>query len=192
MAYVAKKQVPLSVAEKTHPYGWTLAVSAPVSSLPAQEGDKRMGENAEGLWALEQDLAQAVSKRNAVALELLLAPEFSTRSGKKEISRSEWLDLLPNLRTRSLEVEEVSGDQFGEVAVIEATLHWRAQTKSPRHPAHTLTGVYRVTDVWARRDGRWQLCSRASKRLSSQPKRLAVPPALSPARRTGEPAPSAA
>jgi ketosteroid isomerase-like protein len=90
----------------------------------------------------------------------LLADDFVlTSSGgvAPRATRDDWLGMLPQVETRSLECSDVEARVFGDVAVVRGQLSWDASVGG-----RDLTGDYLVTDVFTRRDGRW----RASWRIS--------------------------
>ena len=67
----------------------------------------------------------------------------------------------------SFAYESMDIDVFGDTAVIHARYSQIAS-----YDAVNLSNVFRLTDVWARRDGRWQVVARHSSILAEpQPER---------------------
>jgi hypothetical protein len=75
-------------------------------------------------------------------------------------TRADWLAMLPQVETQSLESTDVDPRVFGDVAVVRARLKWEASVGG-----RDLTGDYLVTDVFTRSDGRWRASWRISVRL---------------------------
>ena len=93
----------------------------------------------------------------------LLADDFvlsSTGGVSPNAPRDDWLAMLPQIETRSLECSDVEPRVFGDVAVVRARLSWDASVGT-----RDLTGEYLVTDVFTRGDGKWQASWRVSVRL---------------------------
>jgi ketosteroid isomerase-like protein len=113
--------------------------------------------------ALEQEWAGIVERRDADAARTFLADDFvlsSTGGVGPSVPKDEWLAALHEIDTRSLVPRDVDARVFGDVAVVSARLRWDATLRD-----QDLTGDYAVTDVFTRRDGRWQASWRVSVRL---------------------------
>ena len=117
------------------------------------------------LGAVEHELvdlshawAGAVQAHDRERLESIVAREFTLvgRSGSRD--REEWIDewsgpyVIDEWRYEEIEVE-----LYGNTAVLSSR-YWQ----KARHDSADLSGSYLVTDVWVRRDGRWQVVRRMS------------------------------
>ena len=110
----------------------------------------------EELVELSHELVRAVQAHDRARLEELLADEFSLDGAAGRLDREGLLDAAAGAyRIEDFSYEEIDPDVYGSTAVVvsryrqEATLAGR-----------DLTARLRVTDVWVRRDGRWQIVRR--------------------------------
>jgi ketosteroid isomerase-like protein len=107
---------------------------------------------------INKEWINAVIKRDSVALEKILSPEFTLNG---ELPRDIWMNnTLHRLKTHSL---KHIGDQkialYGESAICTSTLYWKASYNGQQ----TIDGEFLVTDVWRKNNGKWQILIRMSK-----------------------------
>jgi ketosteroid isomerase-like protein len=116
-------------------------------------------DHADELARLENALAQAVQERDMAFLEAHIGPEFTLttgRPGAEVRSRSEWLQLTRDeYVVESFEFDDLIVQDYGDAAVVRSRYR---QTGSMGGADRT--GAYLMTDVWVRRDDRWQLVAR--------------------------------
>ncbi len=108
------------------------------------------------LVRLSHEWMEAVQRHDVARLEQLLARDFKLVGRVGEMSREEWLANAAG----PYEIDEFSYDEidvqlFGDTAV----LHSRYRQKA-RLGDDDLSLPLVVTDVWVRRDGRWQVAHR--------------------------------
>ena len=110
----------------------------------------------EELVELSHELVRAVQANDRTRLEELLADEFTLDGVAGRLDREGLLDAAAGAYgIEDFSYEEIDPDVYGSTAVVvsryrqEATLAGR-----------DLTARLRVTDVWVRRDGRWQIVRR--------------------------------
>ena len=98
----------------------------------------------------------AINRRDVAAAEQILGAEYALRaSGIGEMPRAQWLAALPDYVMHSAEFTDVRLDVYGETAVM------RSRTKqSATVFGKDRSGEMLVTDVWVKRDGRWQVVAR--------------------------------
>jgi ketosteroid isomerase-like protein len=110
------------------------------------------------LAALGQGWMEAVQRKDVAALEQILASEYAyTASGQGRKSRAQWLETLPIYDIHRFEFTEVDVRDYGDVAVLISRYRQDASVGGvPR------SGEFLLTDVWVRRDGRWQVAARSS------------------------------
>lgn len=109
----------------------------------------------------------AIEKRDSIALNEVLAPEYMVYSYYTDnpdsavfISREPWLyNTLHHFTTDS---SEVLGEQkvtlYGVAAKSEQTMIWKARyDNAPRFSLR-----FAVTDIWLKRNGKWQVVMRMS------------------------------
>lgn len=113
----------------------------------------------------EKEWAAAIQARDLPSLERILGEEYSLRARGREASRAEWLGLIPSIDTMKIDVREASVNGYGAVAVAKVTLHWHARFTGRAVEVWRTTELdedFQITDVWVRREGRWQVVSRTS------------------------------
>ncbi len=131
---------------------WKWDWCVPNSNLPLP-GSTASGEDEKALYQLENDWAQADLKKDAAALDKILANNFQANYenfvGNKQ-------QLLADLKSGREKVEsnvnsEMKAMVLGETAIV----HGVAIAKSSTAGKDT-SGQWRYTDVFVKRDGRWQ------------------------------------
>ena len=113
----------------------------------------------EEIAQLQRDWAGAVQRRDLEALDRLLGEEFTLATGRKgaEVrARREYLDVTHD----SYEVDDWAYEEmvvrvYGDAAVVRSRYR-----QTGRMGGADRTGAYLMTDVWVRRDGRWQAVTR--------------------------------
>ena len=114
---------------------------------------------ARELEELEHAFMDAVRRRDLAYLERVLGDEFTLttgRPGAEVRERQEWLDVTRDCYVIDrFEFEQFAAQVYGDVAVV------RSRYRQVAHMGEReRTGAYRMTDVWVRRAGCWQLASR--------------------------------
>jgi ketosteroid isomerase-like protein len=122
-------------------------------------------EDRAELAELEEGWMRAHQQRDAEALERLVAPGFrftALHLAPEPMSREQWMAAaLGGYRIASFAYESMDIDVFGDTAVIHARYSQMAT-----YDAVNLSNAFRLTDIWARRDGRWQVVARHSSVLT--------------------------
>jgi ketosteroid isomerase-like protein len=104
---------------------------------------------------LEREWVAAIVKKDAAALDRLLAEEFAGVSPTAHYyDKSMAIDDLTTgtYQVESMVLDEVSVNAYGDFAVAFAS-----QEEKSRYAGTDISGHYHYTNVWARRDGRWQV-----------------------------------
>ena len=118
-------------------------------------------EAREELRRLEQEWMQAHQERNAARLEELVADGFrftAIHLHPEPMTREQWMGAaLGGYQITTFAFEEMDIDVFGETAVIHARYSQIAS-----YTTVNLSNVFRLTDVWSRHAGRWQVVARHS------------------------------
>jgi ketosteroid isomerase-like protein len=122
-------------------------------------------EDSAELAELEQGWMRAMQARDEEALERLVAPGFrftAVHLAPEPMSREQWMGAaLGGYRILSFAYESMDIDVFGDTAVIHARYSQMAT-----YDGVNLSNAFRLTDIWARRDGAWQVVARHSSVLS--------------------------
>ena len=122
-------------------------------------------EDREELAQLEEDWMAAMQARDEEALQRLVAPGFrftALHLAPEPMSREQWMGAaLGGYHIISFAFESKDIDLFGDTAVIHARY-----SQIANYDAVNLSHGYRLTDVWSRQDGQWQVVARHSSILS--------------------------
>jgi len=118
-----------------------------------------MPNDEQELIDLQNDWMDAWQRQDRARLEEILAPEFTLTSARTDqlVDRAEWLRLLDTVRNESFAYSDFRIDVFGDAAVVRSRLSQVATVGDQRWDA-----TFALTDVWIRRDGRWQVVARHS------------------------------
>ena len=108
------------------------------------------------LRGLSHDLVRAVQERDTKRLDELLAEEFTLDGAAGTLAREELLEAAAG----AYEVDDFSYDEidtqiYGNMAVVVSRYR-----QTGRLEGRDASGALRITDVWVRRDGRWQIVRR--------------------------------
>ena len=127
-----------------------LVLLGTVLSLQAQNSGK-----AKELTRRESDFSEVLLRGDWKALEQIEADDLIFTNADASVTHKS--DDVANLRLgnfkfESIEMHDVTVQDFGDVAVVTGQLTERVQYKT-----RDLSGLYRFTDVWVYRDERWQL-----------------------------------
>ena len=108
------------------------------------------------LIELAHDLARAVSEHDVDRLEELLAEEFTLQGAAGQLDRTEFLEAAAGpYQIEEFAYEEIDPEIYGNTAVLVSRY-----TQSARLDGRDLSHRMNVTDVWTRRDARWQIVRR--------------------------------
>jgi ketosteroid isomerase-like protein len=113
------------------------------------------------LAELEVEWMAKMQARDMDRLEELVAPGFrftAIHLSPEPFTREQWMGAAREGYTIvSFAFERMDIDLFGDTGVIHARYSQLANFESTN-----LSNVFRLTDVWARQDGRWQVVARHS------------------------------
>ena len=115
----------------------------------------------EELRTLEQEWMQAHQERDQARLEELVAEGFrftAIHLHPEPMTREQWMGAaLGGYLITTFAFEEMEIAVFGETAVIHARYSQIAS-----YSTVNLSNVFRLTDVWSRHSGAWQVVARHS------------------------------
>lgn len=113
------------------------------------------------LAQLQRDWMQAVQERDMDRLKEIVGDGFrftAIHLNPEPMIREQWMAAAREGYTIvSFAYEEMDIDVFGETGVVHSRY---SQVASYQHTS--LSNVFRLTDVWNRRDGTWQVVARHS------------------------------
>ena len=118
---------------------------------------------AEELKVLVRGWDMALTKRDAVALDKLLASEFTLNG----MSKASYLAHVKSPRNEAVSAQSGEFDVrvYGDTAVLIAV----DEIKSRKADGVETVEWYRYIDVWVKRDGRWQCVATESYRVKKRP-----------------------
>ncbi len=113
------------------------------------------------LRAASSDLAAIIERRDVAAAERILGAEYALRApGIGEMPRAQWLAALPEYVVHSSELNDVRIDVYGETGLMRSRYKQHATVFGKDRSGELL-----MTDVWVKRDGRWQIVARHTSML---------------------------
>lgn len=108
------------------------------------------------LVELSHELVRAVQVHDRERLEELLGAEFSLQGAAGELDREAFLEAAAGpYEIDDFAYDEIDPQVYGNTAVIVSRYRQRAELAG-RDLSHEM----RVTDVWVRRNARWQVVRR--------------------------------
>lgn len=111
---------------------------------------------AHELVELAHRVARAVSEHDVARLEELLAEEFTLQGAAGQLDRSEFIQAATGpYEIDEFAYEEIDPEIYGNTAVLVSRY-----SQVARLDGRDLSHRMHVTDIWTRRDGRWQLVRR--------------------------------
>jgi len=111
---------------------------------------------AHELVELANDLARAVSEHDVPRLEELLAAEFTLQGAAGQLDRDGFVAAAAGpYEIDEFSYEEIDPEIYGNTAVLVSRYNQIA-----RLDGRDLTHRMHVTDIWTRREARWQIVRR--------------------------------
>ena len=111
---------------------------------------------ANELVELAHDIARAVSEHDVDRLEELLAAEFTLQGAAGQLDREAFLAAAAGpYEIDEFSYEQIDPEIYGNTAVLVSRY-----SQSARFEGRDLTHRMHVTDIWTRRDSRWQIVRR--------------------------------
>jgi ketosteroid isomerase-like protein len=136
--------------------------AVPPAAAPAESREQVEATIAQ----LEREWVAAIVKKDAAALDRLLADEFNgTSPTAHTYTKKSAIDDLAGgtYIVDSMELDEVSVNPYGDTAVA-----FTSQEEKSKYGGKDLSGHYHYTDVWAKRDGRWQAVASHGSRFTTR------------------------
>jgi ketosteroid isomerase-like protein len=105
---------------------------------------------------LSREVVRAVQEHDVDTLERLLAAEFTLQGAAGQLDREAFLEAAAGpYEIEDFSYEEIDPEVYGDTAVLVSRY-----TQAARLEGRDLSHRMNVTDIWTRRDGRWQLVRR--------------------------------
>jgi len=132
-----------NVPEPQKPAAATTAAAA----VPAEDVESTVIQ-------LERDWVLAIEKKDTAALDRLLADDFvGTSPTAHTYTKTQAIQDIKDARyvVGAMELDELSVNVYGTTAVSFAS-----QEEKSKYEGQDTSGHYHFTDVWVKKDGRWQ------------------------------------
>jgi hypothetical protein len=108
------------------------------------------------LVELSRDLARAVAEHDVARLEVMLASEFTLQGAAGRLDREAFLEAAAGpYEIDEFAYEEIDPEIYGNTAVLVSRY-----SQVARLDGRDLSHRMNVTDIWTRREGRWQIVRR--------------------------------
>jgi ketosteroid isomerase-like protein len=132
-----------------------LVLFAFVLAVPCLVAIAEGRNTATELVAIEQSLSDALLRADWKTVERLYADDLVFTNGDGSVTHK--IDDVGSIRSgdvkfESIEMSDARVQDFGDVGVVTLKL-----VEKVRYKTADLSGTYRLTDVWAKRNGKWQL-----------------------------------
>ena len=124
-------------------------------SLPSVPSTDLADPEIQALIRLQTKLAASLAPLDSLALDTLLAADMrAINAADQRLEKSTAIDMLRNVQAALLHVvdDSIQVRRYGLVALM--TLR---ETVTIRAAAGESSGRLRMTEVWLKRDGRWQV-----------------------------------
>jgi ketosteroid isomerase-like protein len=123
---------------------------------------KPFGPEEREIMSLQHAWMKAVMAHDAATLQQILADDFtmtSVHSGGELLGKAEYIGAFGKVKHSLFSFRDVVIRIYGEMAVVNSRFHQQYPGESKES-----AGEFLLTDVWVRRDGRWQAVSRHASR----------------------------
>jgi ketosteroid isomerase-like protein len=122
------------------------------------------GKVEDQIKKLEQDWAQATVKDGAAAVDQFEADDiFSTDPGGRLTDKAQdKKDLSGDVKFESMDLADMTVHVYGNTAVVNGT-----NTLKGTYKGQDISGKYRFTDTWVKRNGKWQVVASQATKVQS-------------------------
>ena len=122
------------------------------SDMPVADAPP-LGQEELALLQIERDWAEALVKKDAAALDKMLATEFQANYVGTVGNKKQYLSVLKSntSKTESAVQSDMKAIVFGDRAIVNGL-----STEKSSMAGKDTSGQYRWTDVFVKREGRWQ------------------------------------
>jgi ketosteroid isomerase-like protein len=130
-------------------------------SLSLAAAQKATSKVEDQIKKLEQDWAQAAIKDGVAAVDQYEADDIMSTdpNGRVTDKAQDKKDNSGDLKFQSIELSDLKIHVYGNTAVVGGT-----ETLKGTYKEQDISGKYRYTDVWVKRNGKWQVvASQATK-----------------------------
>ncbi len=126
----------------------TSATSAAAAPAPAEDVEATIIQ-------LEKDWVAAIEKKDTATLDRLLADDFAgTSPTAHTYTKTNAIQEIKDAKyiVDKMDLDEASVNVYGTTAVS-----FTSQEEKSKYDGKDISGHYHFTDVWVKKDGRWQV-----------------------------------
>jgi ketosteroid isomerase-like protein len=131
--------------------------------MPAQVAASKEDQ----IGKLEDDWAAAMVKADLSALDRILAADFVSTGPTGEVQTKE--GLLADLKTGKLKFESMHVDELKVRTYGDTAVALGMDTSKATYDGKDISGQFRWTDVFVKRNGRWQAVASHLSRVDQKP-----------------------
>ena len=138
-------------------------VTAPGESSPLVIGAAGANDVAATITQLEHEWVNAIVAKDTTTLDRIIADDFNgTTPEAYDYPKSMAIDDIKTgtYAVDSMVLDDVSVNVYGDTAVS-----FTSQQEKSRYAGADRSGHYHFTDVWLKRDGRWQVVASHGSRV---------------------------
>lgn len=110
---------------------------------------------------LQQEWMDAWVRQDLATIERILAPDYTltvSSMPSRPITREQWIAMLPRYTANGFQYQDMTVRLFGDVAVVSSV----GRAVGAQVNGKDRSFPFFLTDVWTKRDGRWQVSARYS------------------------------
>ena len=153
--FAALAVVPLAAACTQGSESRTDQPRTPVAAVSATSGEEAVSQTEADIERLEREWVDAIVKKDAAALDRLLANDFNGTSPTAHLYTKQMAidDVTRGAYVvDAMDLDEVSVNSYGDAVAVAFT----SQEEKSRYGDTDISGHYHYTNVWVKIDGRWQ------------------------------------
>jgi ketosteroid isomerase-like protein len=121
---------------------------------PAQAQEKKQARAEEAIIKMEKEWADALVKADQAVIDRLVTPDWTVigADGKRQSKAQADEELKSGaVKFESFKMDELNVKVYGKTAVAQGV-----ETEKSSYKGKDTSGQYRFTDVFVKRNGRWQ------------------------------------
>ena len=151
---------------KSFPLLLGLALATSANTELARAADEKSTDAEQAIKKVEKEWAEALVKRDLAAIDRIESPDWMLADPEGNLVSKANTDA--DLKSGALTFETVHNDElkvrvFGDTAIASGLV-----TEKIKFQGQQTSAQYRFTDVFIRRDGRWQAISTHLSRVAKQ------------------------
>lgn len=145
----------------------TLSVVAVCLTLAqAMAAEEKAGNDEQTIKQLEQEWADALMKRDQAAIDRITSADWVLTDPKGRLIAKAQADA--DLKSGTVKFESIKLDELKVRVYSDAAVVHGLETRRSSYKGKDTSGLYRFTDVFVKRNGRWQAIASHVTRVAMQ------------------------